>query len=250
MTKARFLRYAPLEELRTLVHANIGSYRQGDFRHVATDSAWWFEHDVEVDEPKLRTLLLPTEQNLREPENCELVYAALGKLSPYEARDERLWAYLTHTTLLDYTRIRWPLPVDDEEAVAHIRKHFFARDKRQVERDNSGSRLWWMAHLCARVQSIDLGQALEAFLFRTDVRANIIERPTSSQSKQLFGAILSRLVKSYASDRRLFERDTFRQFMREINSVGGFKLLDCMTEQQVDGTLNEILVDKLEVALL
>ena len=248
--KARFLRYATLEELRTLVPANLASYRQGDFRHVATDNAWWFEHDVEVDELKLGTLLLPTEQNLHEPENCELVYAALGKLSPYEARDERIWAYLTHTTLIAYTRARWPIPTDNEEAIAHIRKHFFARDKRQVERDNSGSRLWWIAHLCARVRSTDLGQALEALLFRSDVRANIIERPTSSQSTQLFGAILNRLVKSYASDRQLFERSKFRQFMREINSVGGFRLLDCMTEQQVDGTLSEIIVDKLKMALL
>ena len=250
MTKARFLRYATLEELRTLIPANLASYRQGDFKHVATDSAWWFEHDVEVDESKLGALLLPTGQDLHEPENCELVYVALGKLTPYEARDERLWTYLTHTKLLNYTRSRWPIPADDEEAVAHIRKHFFARDKRQVERDNSGSRLWWMAHLCARVQSIDLGQALEAFLFRSDVRANIIERPTSSQSTHVFGAILNRLVKSYAADKQLFERNIFRQFMREINSVGGFKLLDCMTEQQIDRMLDEIFMEKLEMVLL
>lgn len=250
MMKARFLRYATLEELRTLVPANLASYRQGDFKQVEADSAWWFEHDVEVDETKLSSLLPPSGQNLHEPENCELVYVALDKLSPYEARDERLWAYLTHTTLLLYTRDRWPIPTDDDEAIAHIRKHFFARDKRQVERDNSGSRLWWMAHLCARVQSIDLEKALEALLFRSDVRASIIERPTSSQSTGVFGAILSRLMKSYTADKQLFERNTFRRFMREINSVGGYKLLDCMTEQQVDGTLNEIIVDRLEMVLL
>ena len=249
MTKARYLRYATLEELRTLVPANLASYRQGDFKHIETDSAWWFEHDVEVDELKLGTLILPAGQNLHEPENCKLMYTALGKLTPYEARDERLWTYLTHTTLLAYTRSRWPIPADDGEAVAHIRKHFFARDKRQVERDNSGSRLWWMTHLCARVQHPNLGKALEAFLFRSDVRASIIERPTSSQSTQVFGVILNRLVKSYASDKQLFDRYKFRRFMREVNSVGGFLLLECMTKQQIDETIDQILIEKLELVI-
>ena len=98
-------------------------------------------------------------------QNCALLHSALGNLSPYLARDERLWAFLSHTFLLEYARLRWPIPVDDDEAVRHVSKHFFARDKRQIERDNVGSRLWWMAHLCARVDSLDQKEALDALLF-------------------------------------------------------------------------------------
>lgn len=250
MTNARFLRYSTLEELRNQVSSNLDAYRSGDFKHVQVDGAWWFEHPVSIDEGKLACLLPPDGQDLHEPENCELLYSALKALSPYEARDERLWSYLTHTSLLTYTRARWPIPADDEAAVAHVQKHFFARDKRQIERDNAASRLWWMAHLCARVPNLSLSDALQAFLFRSDVRANIIERPTSSQSTELFGAIIGRLSQSFAGDKRLFERSMFRKFMREINSVGGFKLLDCMSAQQVDTTLSGILVEKLELVNL
>ncbi len=232
------------------MRANLSVYRSGDFKHVQVDGAWWFEHPVAVDESKLAGLLAPEGQDLHEAHNCETLYDALKSLSPYEARDERLWAYLTHTALLDYTRARWPIPSDDDAAVAHIQKHFFARDKRQIERDNAASRLWWMAHLCARVPSLSLSEALQAFLFRSDVRANIIERPTSSQSTELFGAIISRLSQSFAGDKRLFERSMFRRFMREINSVGGFKLLDCMSTQQVNETISGILVEKLELVTL
>src|SRR3546814_4359590 len=85
-----------------------------------------------------------------EVENCLAVHEYLEALSPYEARDERLWSYLTHTSMLQYTRARWPIPSDDDKAVPHIETHFFARTNRQIERDNAVSRLWWMAHLCTK----------------------------------------------------------------------------------------------------
>ena len=250
MKKARFLRHSALDELRNQVEQNLASYRSGDFDRLVVDGSHWFDHSVEIDEEALAGLKAPEGQNHWEPENCAILYNAMAGVSPYEARDERIWAYLTHTDLLIYTRLRWPIPADDREAAAHVRKHFFARDKRQVERDNAASRLWWMAYLCSRVSSLDLHDALEAFLFRSDVRANIVERPTSSQSVELFGAIVRRLWDSFAGERRLFERGTFRRFMREINSVGGFKLLDCLNAAQIDAILDEIINERLQLVKL
>jgi hypothetical protein len=59
-------------------------------------------------------------------ENCQACYAGMPGLTPYEARDERLWVYLTHTLHLNYVRARWPIPADDMLAISHIRTHFFA----------------------------------------------------------------------------------------------------------------------------
>ena len=55
---------------------------------------------------------------------------------------------------------------------------------------------------------------------------------------------------SLAGKQALFERNTFRQFMMEINSVGGFKLLDCLSAQQVEAILDEIIVDRLGLVAL
>lgn len=250
MKKVRFLRHSALDELRGRVGENLAAYRSGDFSFLSVDTSLWFETTIEIDEEALAGLRIPQGQDQQEPENCAILYKAMEFVSPYEARDERLWTYLTHTDLLEYSRRRWPIPSNDEEAVAHIRKHFFARDKRQIERDNAASRLWWMAHLCARVPMLTLEQSLEAFLFRTDVRANIIERPTSSQSVDLFGAILRRLSESFSGKKLLFERRTFRRFMREINSVGGFKLLDCLRPEQIDTMLDEIVAERLKLTNL
>ena len=248
--KARFLRSVALEKLRTTVPDNLEAYRLGDFSHIAIDAAYWFEHDVEIDEAKLQKLKLSDGLSHYERDNCKSIFVAMRSVKPYEARDERFWVYITHVTMLGYARSRWPIPAADDEAITHIRKHFFARDKRQVERDNAASRLWWMAHLCARVSTLELGEALDALLFRSDVRANIIERPTSSQATELFGAIVRRLASSLNGQQALFDRYVFRRFMREINSVGGVRLLDCLSASQIDSILDEVLVERLGLVAL
>jgi hypothetical protein len=250
MTKLRLLRSSPLEELRSSIRKNLTAYRKGDFEPLCVDPANWFEHQVEYNEAELKKLKAPTSDGYYEVENCDLLYAALQGLTPYEARDERLWVYLSHSALLAHARLRWPIPDQDDAAVQHIAKHFFARDKRGVERDNVGSRLWWMAHLCSRVTGMDRQAALRAFLFRSDVRANIVERPTTSQCSELFSAIVRRLGASLEGGKKLFERATFRSLMTEINSVGGYKLLDCLPGEHVEDILNEIIGNKLKLAKL
>ncbi|RWO60519.1 DUF6339 family protein [Mesorhizobium sp.] len=248
--KARYLKLNTLEDLRNNISDNLEAYRIGNFAFLESDPALSFEHEVEIDSEILARLHAPSGGQYFEAENCATLYAALKELSPYEARDERFWVYLSHTALLAHGRARWPIPADDREAARHISKHFFARDKRQIERDNVGSRLWWMAHLCARIDSLDQKEALEAFLYRSDVRANLIERPTTSQAIALFGALLGKLVLSYKGERALFERSTFRRLMMEVNSVGGYKLLDCLSADNVDVIVNGIILSKLELSKL
>jgi hypothetical protein len=217
--KARYLRRATLEELRDAVPDHIEVYRSGSFPYLDTDFTKFFEVGFDVDEVRI--------------DSFRPCYEALPGLTPYGARDERLWAYLTHTRLLEYARRRWPIPMEDAVGVTHIRQHFFAKDKRAIERDNAASRLWWMAYLCQRIPQLSLPDALRVLLYRSDVRANIIERPTASQSIGVFSAVMKRLHASYIGEKKLFERSVFRPFMIRINSIGGIKLLDCMSETQI-----------------
>ena len=248
--KARLLKGAALEQLRSSVSVNLKAYRGDGFAHLEADSSFWFEHNVEVDISDLIALKAPGDGSFYEVENCKIIHSALKALSPYDARDERFWVYLSHTALLDHARRRWPIPDDDAEAAAHIAKHWFARDKRQVERDHVGSRLWWMGHLCARVEDMDPELVLRAFLFRSDVRANLVERPTVSQSVNLFSAIVKRLVQSFSGKQSLFERQSFRRLMMEINSAGGYRLLDCLPATEIETLLDTIIVERLRLSEL
>ena len=108
--KSRYLRGAILEELRQSVPNNLERYRYGSFEYLSTDFLHWFEGAFDFDESQLSSLQLPDSSGQHDEENCACCYRALSGLSPYEARDERFWVYITHTVLLDHTRERWPIP--------------------------------------------------------------------------------------------------------------------------------------------
>lgn len=246
--KSRYLKSAVLEELRQDVPNSLERYRSGTFEYLKMDSSNWFEGPFDLDETRLAMLRIRDDSaELYDEENCVTCCEALSALSPYEARDERFWVYLTHTLLLDYTRKRWRIPPDDEVATKHIRTHFFVRDKPDIERNNAVSRLWWMARLCQRVSGIPLEECVAVLLYKSDVRANIIERPTASLNSGVFSAIIRKLHTSYKGQKKLFERMCFRGLMRQINSIGGVKLLDCMTEEQLDALIDEIISRDLNI---
>jgi hypothetical protein len=246
--KIKIARGSVVHNLRKSVEANLHRYRSGDFSYLILDPSQHLELPVESDDARLLDVRLPTGDDHHEVENCIAVYKHLGSLTPYDARDERLWVYLAHTSFLAYSRARWPIPEEDDKALAHIHTHFFARANRQIERDNAVSRLWWMAHLCTRVTGVDQVDALRVFLMRSDVRANIIERPTIAQSASVFSVILKGLIRSATGQKMLFERTTFRKVMMELNSIGGFKLLDALPESEVIRIFDDVVTKRLGIA--
>lgn len=246
----RILRHATVASLRKSVAENLELYRSGRFDFLDLDPSHYLELPVVTDDGALQEVVMPVDGKLYEVENCMAVQKYLADLTPYDARDERLWCYLCHTEFLDYSRARWPIPDDDDKAVTHITTHFFARSQRQVERDNAVSRLWWMAHVCSRLEDVRIKDALEAFLFRSDVRASIVERPTTAQSEAVFKVILVGLIKSYAGQKALFERSTFRQLMVELNSIGGFRLLDALPETELRRIFSDVVRNRIGLGTL
>lgn len=236
----RFLKENIVKELSGKIQKNIELYQSGNFEFLETDPTSFFnsKEKIEIDLDMLSKISCGEGGDYKEPENCKRMYLSLP-LNPYLARDHRLWIYLTHTFLLDYTRKRWPLPADPKKAIKHIKAHFFVSGNRGLERNNSASRLWWMAHLCDRVDGVPFEDALNCFLYKSDVRANIVERPTTSQSISIFSAIIKKLNESLENDKTLFERARFREFMKELNLQGGVKLLDMLDDDDLNTIIEE-----------
>jgi hypothetical protein len=235
---ARFLRDAKLRDLVSNIEANLALYRSGSFDFVSNDPDYFFESDIEISEDLLASVSCSA-GDLNEVDSCIKMYRGIGDISEYLARDERLWVYLTHTLLLPYTRTRWPIPEDNAQAVKHIRTHFFCFGARGIERNNAASRLWWMALLCSRCKSLDLHDSLTCFLYQSDVRANIVERPTISQNVEIFNLLIANLDSSLKGDLSLYDRGNFRRFMKSLNLRGGVKLLAALP----DTVVNELISD-------
>jgi ribulose kinase len=84
-----------------------------------------------------------------------------------------------------------------------------------------------------------LERALRVFLHQTDVRANIVERPTTAQNVNILTSVLHKLDQSFEGDRSLYERERFRGTMKELNLQGGTKLLEILEAREVDKIINK-----------
>ena len=100
-------------------------------------------------------------------------------------------------------------------------------------------RLRWMSSICSKVEGMSLERSLTAFLFQSDVRANIVERPTTSQNVSLLSAVVQKLDESFRGDKELYNRERFRAVMKDLNLQGGTKLLEVLDDAEIKRIVNK-----------
>ena len=191
--------------------------------------------------------------------NVIAVYNSFKFLSPQQAAEERIWTYATHRIELakQYTAARWnKIPSDDDKAVNYIQRHYFASGVRGLIVNNAVSRLWWMGYIASRCQDYDLEKTLIILLRDSDVRANLLERPSMSMSNEIFSGVVRLLGKSLderseddkAEDKSppMYVRKNFRELMKMLNQRGGRIMLNALNKKKLDNVLNEIATKAIE----
>ena len=200
----------------------------------------------------LAKLMLPESGNKRDVENSALIHQLFNGITPYLAKEERLWCYYCHAYGRKYSIARWPIPDDDEKAIIEIRKRYFPRGVRGFERDNPLARLWWMGYVASLAEDLDFDEALEAFLFKADVRAQLLERPGIGIAPNVINSYI-RLIdremkkgddgawffKSYRSKAGA-TREAYRSVMVELDKLGGQVLLDTLSKDEMWKIVDEI----------
>ncbi len=197
----------------------------------------WTTRSAPVEARDLAALLKPcatrTKASKTDGANARLVHDALRELSPHQATDERLWAYLCHNDCSEYVAWRWlgRRPDGTEAAARKVRNHFFARrnGSRSLVRDNGVARLWWLGYIAHEVDPDAPKRFLEILLHRQDVRSALIERPAVSMNREVLKAIYRVMLDHWQGEaRNLFRRETFRAWMVNVNRRGGVVLLDAL----------------------
>ncbi len=95
--------------------------------------------------------------------------------------------------------------------------------------------------MASRTDGLTPEKALEVLLFQSDVRANLLERPTTAQSIPIFSAVMGKLADSYVGKQNLFVRNTFRALMIKLNGLGGHNLLDVKTKKMIEQYLDDFI---------
>jgi hypothetical protein len=224
----KFLRQKTLDELYSNVGSNLDRYRAGNFDDLLlTDKIYTFDK-IDIDHDALEGI---EGGDKNDAINCLRLFNAIDGMTPYLARDARIWCYLTHTYLLEYSRNRWPIPADDVKAVKHIVLHFFLSNQdRSFQRDNAASRLWWPAFVCNKVKGFPLEKSLELLFYRQDVRQNLLDRSSSARIENLFSVIVNKLNASFETEEKpFFDRAKNRSYMKEVNFLGGSTVMEALT---------------------
>ena len=231
MAKAFFLREAQLERLRQNISPNAKRY--------VSDQPWladYFGNDPwhlpsNIDMPEGVEMLPPTSKSeLFDLENTKTLYTALRHLTPLQASDERLWAYLTHVTYWDYMRKRWPVEQYKDKRVAENlqERYFFMSDRPRALIRNGMARLWWYGYTTYDEQRDDPFELTGVLLKNLDVTQSILER-AFSRNRLVTHAVLSVLLQREKDGAPFYERDSVRDLAKYLVQVGGVTIIDALS---------------------
>ena len=229
----------------------------------------WYFGDIESEEPKGMSLpysVKESEQIRKKPysdklskidlsfdkpidadiEASLLVYSSLQSINKEQATSRRLWAYENHQNR-NYIAMRWmkSMPYEKtemhtEKAIKDIKKHYFDYTPRGMIRTNATARLWHNGYYANSVDGENPRRFLEVIIKNADLRASIIERPGISRNLKIMSAIYNVILEHRDSrNSTLMERDNYREWFKQINAVGGVKVLDAMREDDLVSLFSE-----------
>lgn len=249
MSRIRYFTEQSVASLRKDVSSHIDEY----YALVDSEAALSFvSADRGIQSRLSRLEALPLKGRLMDPKTGELsqndvqnamtVYRSLSRLTPHQAADERLWAYLTHTDCATYVARRWLKDKQNkgDDARRAVLNHFFVSGNRALVRDNGISRLWWLGRIAHTVAPKQPNRFLEILLYRQDVRSALIERPSVSMNTEVLRSIYQVMDDYWTKNKlRIFKREVFRSWMIALNRRGGVTLFDVLSEADRSGIIRE-----------
>lgn len=169
----------------------------------------------------------------KDVENSTRLLACLPNLTPANATDERLWATLSFGKFSPYLQKRWPFrQSNDGKLATHIQNHWFATGVRGRMRDNGVSRLWWMGYIASKVPGLSTDEVHNILFANSDYRSSLLERNSSTNSVVVLSSILKVTHTAIAKGIK-YDRACFRDFMKEINLLGGHKNLAAIEQDSL-----------------
>ena len=211
-----------------------------------------YDSPYEFDESKI--LALPQAKSWadnNDRRNCDVIFQALPGLTPVEATDERIWVSLCFNQFNDYTNVRWPLKSDPtssrnaKDLTKSLLEHRFAGTARARWRNNSVSRLWWMAYYANSFDGLSATSALNVLCLDSDLVASFLGRPWTANNRLVAKHLLQELEKRYLNrDAPPFSRLNFRETLKEIDLRSGRLLLGSLDEGNVESLVHKIFIEK------
>ena len=230
----RFLSTGALATLRQGIEANRQAYLDGNAAAAIVPLGPSAIHESRISAGEPPPLIIPEGSDNHDNQNVRLVHRWLGRLTPVQASDPRLWACLTHSTYAGYTARRWPIEADSKVA-DRIRDRYFVEGEGLASLTrNSLARLWWFGYLTHDTARSDPYELTDVLLSLQDIQQAFLER-TLGRSRPLLHAAL-KLWKQRVNQTGPppAQGRVVQKWARLIRLHGAVTLLDALPSRQLD----------------
>lgn len=175
--------------------------------------------------------------------NIRRVWDSLKVLTPVQAEMEKIWVALAHTDYIDYqmgifnSQIANPNNKKREESSLKSRTIFVNGAKRSLAIHNLAI-LWWLAYYFRDDQNIEAPYHLIDFFVSTPYRGNAVALLSSNiiSNKEIALGILE-AVKVLIEEGLVVNRYPYSEAGKILNEVGGVRILDTLTREEVKAIL-------------
>lgn len=231
--KLRIIKQTYLDQLKRMPENAVSSW-------YSRDAAWlneFFNHEnwsaqTKIEIPGTIELVKDGSPSSSDLENSIRLYSALeGKLSEVQASDSRLWTYFCHETFWDYMIWRWP---PQQQGTIESR-YFLSGDSSRSLSRNGIARLWWFAHLTHDSSKENPYKLTRVLLQHQDIQHNLLER-NLGRNKSVLQAALEYLNQHP----NINGKENYVKIGKALNRLGGVRLLDCMSKEQILDYLEDI----------
>ncbi len=182
-----------------------------------------------------------------ELDNCKILFDKLGKISPSQASDERLWAGLCNSVFYNYVRQRWGYPKMKyknvtTDASTIISRFFYNSHGRSGMYRNTLAKCWWVGYL---ISQIDNSWAYLDAIGSSDFSSKVGEifyNNNFSSNKHILKGICEALKAYKERGIEITVRTNLRPALQYLNALGGSLLLDMYSSNEI----TTIIVNKIE----
>lgn len=170
--------------------------------------------------------------------NARMVYDALKGLTPLQASNQYMWAYLCHMwpNCSKYIVKRWNINEPQK-----IQQRFFVpKDANGLYYFNALSRLWWAAYFTYD-KDHSKPYHLTEILFSSQIFCkDVLDTLNRRNPERIKGVLLG--VKQYKDEGKKISTNHFRECKKILNRKAAIKLFDAMSHQEIQKITYDTLV--------
>lgn len=238
--KIRYLRDYCYESLYDNIKNNYAKYCDHKVwvKDFFGNDNYYNESSIEV----LDVTLIKDEES--DYNNAVMLYESLKYLSPLQASNSNLWAYLTHVTYYDYMLDRWKIDKEEvnEKSLNRIQERYFCKNSRRGLLRNGISRLWWATYLSYDEENEKDPYEYTKLLFsEEELFTGLLEREFSMCKPVVLGVL--KCFKEYVDKfNTLPSRELRRGLMKYLNFQGAIVVYDILNVDEVYAMVNSYII--------